>query len=98
MRRAIAGWFFAVTGFLACPCHLVVTLPLAIGLLGGTALGGTALGGWIAAHQGAIALAAGVYFAGALALAAVLLARTGQLSPHDASGAWRAIPLDSSRQ
>lgn len=93
MRRTIAGWFFAVTGFLACPCHLVVTLPLAIGLLGGTALGG-----WIAAHQGAIALAAGVYFAGALALAAVLLARTGRLSPRDASGAWRAIPLDSSRQ
>jgi hypothetical protein len=50
-----------VTGFLACPCHLVITLPLAVALLGGTALGG-----WIATHQGAIALGATRYFVGAL--------------------------------
>ncbi len=30
----------AVTGFLACPCHLPITLPLILGVLGGTSLGG----------------------------------------------------------
>jgi hypothetical protein len=67
-QRTLTGWFFTVTGFLACPCHLVVTLPLAAALLGGTALGG-----WIAKHEGAIALGATLYFVGALALGATLL-------------------------
>jgi len=53
MRRTITGWFLAVTGFLACPCHLVVTLPLAAALLSGTALGG-----WITTHQGALVVGA----------------------------------------
>ena len=30
----------AVTGFLACPCHLPITLPLVLGVLGGTGIGG----------------------------------------------------------
>ena len=34
-----AGYSLLVTGFLACPCHLIVTLPLAVALLGGTAVG-----------------------------------------------------------
>ncbi len=71
-RRTRTGWFFAVTGFLACPCHLVVTLPLAVALLGGTALGG-----WIATHEGAIALGATLYFVGALAVGAILLLARG---------------------
>src|SRR5258708_23052136 len=61
MRRTITGWFLAVTGFLACPCHLVITLPLAAALLSGTALGG-----WITTHQGAIFVGASIYFVGAL--------------------------------
>ena len=68
MRRTITGWFLAVTGFLACPCHLVITLPLAAALLSGTALGG-----WIAGHQGAIVVGASIYFIGALAVGATLL-------------------------
>jgi len=73
-RRTLTGWIFTVTGFLACPCHLVVTLPLAVAVLGGTALGG-----WIATHEGAIALGATSYFLGALALGtALLLARTNR--------------------
>lgn len=68
MRRTTTGWFFTVTGFLACPCHLVITLPLAAALLSGTALGG-----WIAGHQGAIFAGASVYFIGALAAGATLL-------------------------
>ena len=68
MRRTTTGWFFTVTGFLACPCHLVITLPLAAAVLSGTALGG-----WIATHQGAIFIGASIYFVGALAAGATLL-------------------------
>jgi hypothetical protein len=38
MRR-IGGVVLTVTGFLACPCHLIITLPLLISLLAETALG-----------------------------------------------------------
>ena len=68
MRRTVVGWVFAVTGFLACPCHLVITLALAAALLSGTALGG-----WITTHQGTIIIGASIYFVGALATAATLL-------------------------
>jgi mercuric ion transport protein len=76
MRRTITGRFLAVTGFLACPCHLVITLPLATALLSGTALGG-----WIVGHQGAIVVGASMYFVGALAAGAtLLLAHNGALA------------------
>ena len=68
MRRKTTGWFFTATGFIACPCHLIVTLPLAVAVLSGTALGG-----WIATHEGAIALGMTLYFVGALVLGTTLL-------------------------
>src|SRR5260221_9080010 len=92
MRRTITGWFLAITGFLACPCQLVITLPLAAALLSGTALGG-----WIAGHQGAIFIGASIYFVGALAAGATPLLpgkgalapppRQRQATPHDRAGA-----------
>jgi mercuric ion transport protein len=81
-HRTLTGWFFTVTCFLACPCHLVVTLPLAAALLGGTALGG-----WIATHEGAIALGATLYFVGALALGATLLLTRASRQVGDTAGA-----------
>ncbi len=33
------GGVLTVTGFVACPCHLPFTLPLILGVLGGTGLG-----------------------------------------------------------
>ena len=33
------GGVLAVTGFVACPCHFPLTLPLILGMLGGTGIG-----------------------------------------------------------
>ncbi len=91
MRRTLTGWFLAVTGFLACPCHLVITLPLAAALLGGTALGG-----WIAGHQGAIFIGASIYFISVLAAGAtLLLASTGALA--STAGQRQAASSDCAR-
>ncbi|MBI2867562.1 MAG: hypothetical protein HYX97_04430 [Chloroflexi bacterium] len=60
------GGFLAVTGFIACPCHLPLTLPLALAVLGGTGVGS-----FVGTHTGLIyglatgyfivAIGAGVY-------------------------------------
>jgi mercuric ion transport protein len=70
MRRTnrILGYALAATAFVACPCHLAVTLPLALGLLGGTALGAVVI-----SHTGLLVGAATVYFVGALAAALYIL-------------------------
>jgi hypothetical protein len=62
MRR-IGGVALAVTGFLACPCHLIITLPLLISLLAGTALGS-----FLSHNPGLVYTGAGIYFVVALAL------------------------------
>ncbi len=62
MRR-MGGAVLAVTGVLACPCHLVVTLPLLAGLLAGTALGNV-----LTHNPGLVYTGASIYFVGALAL------------------------------
>ena len=56
MNKAWGG-FLSVTGFLACPCHLPFSLPLALGVLGGTGVGGL-----IAANTGLIYGVATAYF------------------------------------
>lgn len=60
----IKGWIMAVTAFIACPCHLPITLPLAIGLTAGTAIGA-----WMASNTLLIYAVATVYFLGGGALA-----------------------------
>ena len=67
MRR-IGGIALTVTGFLACPCHLIITLPL---LLSG--LSGTALGSFLSRNTGLVYTVAGIYFVVALALGAWFL-------------------------
>jgi hypothetical protein len=67
MRR-IGGVVLTVTGFLACPCHLIITLPLLISLLAGTALGS-----FLSRHTGLVFTGAGIYFVVALALGAWFL-------------------------
>ncbi len=64
MRR-IGGVALTVTGILACPCHLIVTLPLLASLFAGTALGS-----FLTRNTGEVLTFAGMYFVVALALGA----------------------------
>ena len=45
----IWGGVLVATGFIACPCHLVITLPLILG-----ALGGTGIGAYLTDNQGLV--------------------------------------------
>ena len=56
MRR-IGGVVLTVTGLLACPSHLIITLPLLILLLAGTALGS-----FLSRNTGLVTTFAGIYF------------------------------------
>ncbi len=67
MRR-IGGITLTVTGFLACPCHLIITLPLLISLLAGTAAGS-----FLSRNTSLVYTGAGIYFVVALALGAWFL-------------------------
>jgi hypothetical protein len=61
--RQSCGWFFLVSGVLACPCHL----PLTFGLLS-FLLAGTALEAFLAHNFFWLVLAAAIYFVAALAI------------------------------
>lgn len=64
MWQAIRGYVAGIVAFIACPCHLPLTLPLILALTTGTAVGG-----WLAANTQLIYLAATILFIGGLALA-----------------------------
>jgi len=64
MWHTIKGYAAGVVAFVACPCHLPLTLPLILALTAGTAVGG-----WLAANTTLIYLAATVLFLGGLLLA-----------------------------
>src|SRR5713226_3108538 len=68
LMRRIGGAVLTVTGFLACPCHLIVTLPLLASLLAGTALGS-----FLSRNTGLVYTGAGIYFVVALTLGAWFL-------------------------
>lgn len=54
------GAVLVVTGFIACPCHLPLTLALVLGILGGTGIGG-----FLASNQGLVyGIATGYFFVG----------------------------------
>ncbi|GAC1368560.1 MAG: hypothetical protein NVSMB44_35130 [Ktedonobacteraceae bacterium] len=79
MRR-ISGVLFIITGILACPCHLVITLPLLIALLAGTAAGSFFI------HNSALVyLGATIYFVVGLVVGLWLISRQRE----------RAINVDS---
>lgn len=66
----VVGYVLTATALLACPCHLPFTLPLALGLLGGTAFG-AALG----TNTWLVVAGATIYFVAALGAGLYLLNR-----------------------
>ncbi len=76
--RSRSGLILTVTGFLACPCHLPLTLPLLLAMLGGTSLGL-----FLRENTGLIFAAAGVYFLVAIGIGLFLL--SGSAKRDDSS-------------
>ena len=80
----IWGGVLAVTGFIACPCHFPLTLPILIGVLGGTGIGAG-----IAANVSMIYVVATGYFILAIGVGVYMLNR----KKHDIQGASGENPL-----
>ncbi len=72
----IWGGVLTLTGFIACPCHLPLTLPLILGVLGGTAIGA-----FLSENQGLVYGVATGYFIVGIGVGVLLLQRkrTGRL-------------------
>ncbi len=70
MRRSLGGYGLLVTGFLLCPCHLPLVVPLLAVLFGGTALGS-----WLTSNTTLVYVLAGGYFIAALTVGLWLLNR-----------------------
>lgn len=81
------GTVLTVTSVVACPCHFPVTLPILLGLLGGTGLGG-----FISSNTGLVYGVAGTYFVVALAAGYWLLSRKAK-----ARGQARELPAQRLR-
>ncbi len=69
----IWGGVLVVTGLVACPCHLVFTLPIILGLLAGTGVGAI-----LGSNTGLVYGVAGAYFIIALASGWYVLNRKRQ--------------------
>lgn len=66
--RTLAARALLVTGFLACPCHLIVTVPLAL-----ASLSGSAVGAFLAQNEGLVFGVAFAYFLGAIGIGYFLM-------------------------
>ena len=85
------GGVLVVTGFIACPCHLVITLPIVLGLMAGTGAGAI-----LAANTGLVYGIAGGYFVVALGAGWYLLNRkrskSGPARAGSAASKGRHLP------
>jgi hypothetical protein len=88
MHRSVGSYFFLITGFLACPCHVPLTLPLLIALFGGTALGG-----WLATHTGLVIGLSTGYFITAVVVGFWLLNDRGNRRARSPDGAACGPPV-----
>ena len=85
------GWVAVLTGFIACPCHLPFTLPLAL-----TLTAGTALGAWIASNTFLIGVVLTVYFLGALGVGWYWLTKEDSHALEVTQGEKKVVVLTSS--
>jgi hypothetical protein len=77
--RSLTGWILAITGVLACPCHLPLTLPFLLAVLGGTALGSI-----LQQKTDLVVAVATAYFLAAIGLGLSLLRRGTAREDHRA--------------
>lgn len=70
MLHTVTGYVLGATAFAACPCHLPITLPMLLALLGGTSVGV-----FLANNPAVVVLGTGAYFLLAVAGAWSLLRR-----------------------
>lgn len=88
MRR-VGGTVLTMTGILACPCHLIITLPLLTALLAGTALGS-----FLLHHTSLVYGGATIYFVVALVLGVRFLLGSNR-SHHVVDGACSpCVPVE----
>ena len=89
MRR-MSGIVLTVTGFLTCPCHLIITLPLLI-----SGLSGTAVGSFLSRNTGEVLTFAGIYFVVALALGAWFLFGSKHPSSRVNAACPTCVPVEA---
>lgn len=85
--NSLKGYLAAGIALIACPCHLVITLPLLLVLTGGSAIGL-----WLAQYQWLVWLAATGLFIGGLALAFVWLSKEQTEAQCEMPAAKRVMP------
>ena len=81
MLRTLGQRAMLITGLLACPCHLPLMLPLAMGLIGGTALGA-----WVSSNMTLVYILSTAYFVVALLVSLRLMRRRNAIT---------AVPVQS---
>ena len=81
----VKGYIAGAVAFIACPCHLPITLPLLVALTAGTTFGR-----WLADNTITVVLISTMLFIGGLFMAFRWLGKTG--------GAPRARPAPAQRQ
>lgn len=85
------GYAMAVTAFIACPCHLPITLPLLLALMAGTAVGS-----WLNENTTLIYVVATAYFVGGGVLAIRWLSAREPRTPTRKSGPAEVVLVVSS--
>ncbi len=90
LMRRIGGTLLTVTGFLSCPCHLIITLPWLASLLVGTALDS-----FLSRNTGLVYTGAAIYFVVARAVGAAFLFGPKRQSNRGKTACSTCIPADA---
>jgi hypothetical protein len=93
MSRTFTSYVLLITGFLVCPCHLPLTLPLLIALFGGNALGG-----WLATRTGLVVGLSTGYFIVALVVGFWWLNHPGRRSAGSSTNEASCPPQPTPRE
>ena len=91
--RGIAKWALLVTGFVVCPCHYPITLPILAALFSGTTAGVI-----LSEQTGLLFLVGTIYFAAAIAIGLALYARRSPQGEHNESNQPDGLRLENHGQ